>query len=72
MNISVYIKEPLLGEVKMKARKEEMSLSKFVEKALEKMVNESVPSFPLKSLSKLNGIVNFGGDAVEDCERWYE
>ena len=72
MNVSIYIKEPLLCEVKMKAQKEEMSLSKFVEKALEKMVDESVPFFPMKSLSKLKGIVKLGGDALEDSERYYE
>jgi hypothetical protein len=72
MNTSIYIKEPLLVEAKQKAKSEGVSLSKLVEKALEQRLSDSVPSFPLKSLSNLNGIVKFGGDAVEDCERWYE
>jgi len=72
MNVSVYIKEPLLAKVKEKAKREGISVSKLVELALEEVVNESIPSVPLKNLASLNGIVKLGGDAVKDAEKYYE
>lgn len=72
MNISIYIKQPLLGEVRKKAQGEGISLSKLIEMALERIVNEPVPSIPLKTLSRLSGMVKLGGDAVKDVERCYE
>ena len=72
MNVSVYIKESLLTEVKKRVRRDGTSLSRFVEKALEKTVNEPVPSLSLKTLSKLEGILNLGGDALKDTGRYYE
>ena len=72
MNVSVYIKEPLLAKVRDKAQKEGISLSRFVEHALEEVVGEPLPSLPMDALAVLEGIVKFGGDAVKDTERYYE
>ncbi|GEM_PF-2166295 len=72
MNISIYIKEPLLNKVREKARRKGMSLSKFIEKTLEKVISEPVPSLPVDTLSRLKGIVGWGGDAVKDSEEYYE
>ena len=72
MNISIYIKEPLLAKVKKMARENDISLSKLMEKALEKMADNDIPSLPLKHLSTEEGILALGGNAVEDADGYYE
>jgi hypothetical protein len=72
MNVSIYIKEPLLREVKKRAKMKGMSLSSFVERALLNMIKEPIPSIDMKTLDSLEGIVKLGGDALKDTEKYYE
>jgi len=72
MNVSLYLRKPLLDRIRGKARQEGVSLSRLVERLLEKSVEENLPSVPLKNLLKARGALHLGGDAVKDAENYHE
>jgi len=48
-----------------------MSLSSFIEMALLNMIKEPVPSIKMNTLDNLEGIVEPGGNALKDTEKYY-
>jgi len=48
-----------------------MSLSSFIEMALLNMIKEPVPSIKMNTLDNLEGIVELGGDALKDTEKYH-